>query len=150
MLAQLNPFNYSLAEVQKALIALIFFAGYTAALFIVVQPGLVVAIAAIVPPAFGVAMVFVNGNHDLAAFNKAATALQYAVITVVNYFAVVPASTTNKIEIAVGALGGVVAVFWKSNARIDSPAARGAIAHRTQHRRGSWQADPARTKGPLV
>lgn len=119
---QLNPFNYSLAELSKALIALIFFGGYVVTLFIFVPPGLIVAIAAVVPPAFGVVMVFVKGNHDADLFNKALVQLQTAVTTVVVYFIAVPASTTNKITLAVGAFVSVVAVLWKANAPVNAPA----------------------------
>jgi hypothetical protein len=121
-LAALNPFNYSLAELSKAITALIFFIGYVVTLFIFVPPGLIVAIAAVVPPAFGVVMVFVKGNHDADAFNKAVVQLQTAVTTIVVYFVAVPASTTNKITMAIGALASVVAVLWKANAPIESPA----------------------------
>jgi hypothetical protein len=133
-LAALNPFNYSLAELSKAITALIFFGGYVAAMFIFVPPGFIVAVAAVVPPAFGVVMVFVKQNHEAGAFNKALEQLRSAVLTVVVYFVAVPASTQNKIIMAVGAFASVITVLWKGNSPIEAPVAAMPLNHRTQHR----------------
>lgn len=128
----LNPFRYSLAELSKALIALIAFLGYGATLFVVVEPGLIEAIQGLVVPGIGVVAVFAVGNHTASEYNKAILALITAGITVANYFAKVTPSTENKLIVAAGALATVIAVLFKGGAPVVALATK--TSHRTQHR----------------
>lgn len=130
-MGQLNPFNYHVAEIAKALIAFVLFGGYVATFFVTVQPGLVVAISGLVVPAVGVITVFAWGNHEASAFNKAFITLITAAITVAQYFTKVGPSTQTKLFVAAGALATFLGVLFKSNAPLGSKARR---PHRVQHR----------------
>lgn len=108
-------FGYPIGEIQKAIVAAIFFIGYGVSLFVFVDPGLIIAIAALVPPLVGVYKVFAKANHSAGQLNKALEQLQAAATTVAIYFVAVPASTQNKITMAVGAGVSVIAVWWRAN-----------------------------------
>lgn len=127
MLAQLNPFKYSLAELQKTILVLIAFGAYTVSLFVVVEPGLIVAITALVPAAFTVVGVFLKANHSADQFNKAFVAMLGAAFTVVTYFHIsLPVSTENKLLTGAGALATILAVLLKGNAPINAPVTKAA------------------------
>lgn len=111
----LNPFNYSVAELSKTIVALIGFVGFVLLSFLTFDPSLVQAVELLVPAFATVALVFASTNHTPYDLNKALQGLVAAVITVVSYFTTVPADTANKIAMAVGALVVVVGVYWKGN-----------------------------------
>lgn len=129
-MGQLNPFNYSLAELSKALIALIGFAGYTVTIFVVVDPGLIGAVSALVVPGIGLGAIFAVGNHTGSEYNKAIVAFLTAAITVSQYFTKLAPATENKLFVAAGALATVLGVLLKGNAG----GLQTKVAHRTQHR----------------
>jgi len=111
----LNPFNYSVAEISKTLVALIGFVGFTVLTFVTFDPSLVQAVQLLVPAFATVGLTFAATNHTPADLNKAVQGALAAVVTVVSYFATVPADTTNKIAMALGALVTVVGIYWKGN-----------------------------------
>jgi hypothetical protein len=111
----MNPFSYSLAELSKALVAGIFLVGYVVLLFVTFDPTLIQSISLLVAPTFAVVAVFAAKNHTADDLQKALEQLKAAVITVVAYFTVVPASTENKIGMAIGALASFIGVYWARN-----------------------------------
>jgi hypothetical protein len=131
-MGDLNPFRFSLAELSKVLIALIGFAGYTVTLFVVVDPGLIGAVQALVVPGIGLVAIFAVGNHTASEYNKAIVAFITAAITVSQYFAKISPSTENKLFVAAGALATVLGVLLKGGAPVVALATK--TAHRTQHR----------------
>lgn len=128
----LNPFRYSLAELSKAIIALVGFGGYTATIFFVVDPGLIGAVQALVVPGVGLVAIFAVGNHTGSEYNKAIVAFITAAITVSQYFAKLSPSTEGKLFVAAGALATVLGVLFKGGAPITD--IRDKVSHRTQHR----------------
>lgn len=128
-LALLNPFRYSVRELAPLIVAAIFLAGYVVAMFVAVPIGLIPAIAAIVPAAVGVILVFTTEATDALALEKALKALQASAVAVAIYFVTVPADTANKIGIAIGALAQFVALIAAHRAAI-----RAGLPHRTHAR----------------
>ena len=78
-----NPFNYSLAELQKLVIQLISVAIALAVLFVALDPGLGPALAAVAAAVFGVIGVFASPNINATDATKAVTSLAGSVIAVV-------------------------------------------------------------------
>ena len=78
-----NPFNYSLAELQKLVVELISVAIALAVLFVALDPGLGPALAAVAAGVFGVIGVFAAPNINDADATKAVPALAGSVIAVV-------------------------------------------------------------------
>lgn len=111
----LNPFNYSVAEISKTIVALIGFVGFVLLTFITFDPSLIQAVELLVPAFATVGLTFAATNHTPADLNKACQGALAAIVTVVSYFHTVPADTTNKIAMAIGALVVVVGVYWKGN-----------------------------------
>lgn len=119
--ASFNPLDYSLAELQKAIIALIGFLGL-AAFFLIktdFSPALVPAVQALVPPAFAVVAVFLATNHTPADLQKAligfATA-SYGVFEVLSNHKVDP-GTVETIAVLIGYLATFVGVIWAKGAQ---------------------------------
>ena len=133
-MGSLNPFRFSLAELSKALIALIGFAGYVVTIFVVVDPGLIGAIQALVVPGIGVVAVFAVGNHSASEYNKAIVAFITAAITVSQYFTKISPSLENKLFVAAGALATVLGILLKGNKTAPIGGSESGIGHRTQHR----------------
>lgn len=117
----MNPLNYGLAEVSKALVALIGFIGYVLAIYLTFDPNLITSIQLLVPAAVAVIVVFAAKNHSPDDLQKAVSGLVAAALTVVNYFHTLNASETNKILVAAGALVTIVAVYWKANTTAGTP-----------------------------
>lgn len=111
------PWHYSLAELAPLITAAIFVIGYGVTLF-VTAPGInfIPAVAALVPAVFGMVEVFLKPTHGAADLSKALKQLQAAATAVVAYFIVVPASTTNKIGVLIGAVVSFFAVVWAHKA----------------------------------
>jgi hypothetical protein len=119
----MNPFRYSLAEVWKPVVALIFLIVAAIGLFITAEPGFVEACVTLAGAVFAVIGVFAAKNHTKDDLQKALEQLKGATLAVVAYFAVVPTSTEEQITALVGAVASVIAVYWTSNAK---PAAQPA------------------------
>lgn len=117
----LNPFNYSVAELTKALVALVGFVGFVLLTFLTFDPSLVQAVQLLVPAFATLGLTFASTNHNPADLNKACQAALAAVVTVVSYFTTVPADTTNKIAMAIGALVTVVGIYWLRNQTPTAP-----------------------------
>lgn len=115
----LNPLNYSLKEVQKALIALIGFLGFAA--FYLVNtgwdPALVPALEALVPAAIAVGVVFAATNHTPADLQKALLGLISAGVGVWNALGQgqVDPSTEQTLVVAAGYIATFIGVYWKGN-----------------------------------
>ena len=112
----LNPLNYSLAEISKALIALVGLAGYVVLLFVTFDPSLIQSIELLIPAVFAVIGTFAAKNHSTDDLQKALMAAIGAIISIVSYFHTVPADTANKIGLVVGAIVIIVGIYWKANA----------------------------------
>jgi hypothetical protein len=128
-LASLNPFAYKLQELLPLIVAAIFLAGYAVTMFVAVPIGFIPACAALAPAVVGVVLVFVTEATDALALEKALKALQASAVAVAVYFTTVPASTTNKIGVLIGALCQFVALIAAHRAAIKAglphhPAAR--------------------------
>lgn len=104
-----------MSEYAKAIVAGIGLVGYVLLTFITFDPGLIQAVQLLVPAAVGVILVWGAKNHTPDDLNKALSALVATAITVVSYFTTVPADTTNKIGMAIGALCVVIGVYWTRN-----------------------------------
>lgn len=119
----LNPFNYSLGEVQKALIALVGFLAF--AVFFLLKtdfdPGLVPALQALVPTGFAVIAVFLATNHTAESLEKALLGFISAGVGVWQYFGDVEESTVEVLGILAGYLATFIGVYWKKNTGIGEP-----------------------------
>jgi hypothetical protein len=126
-MAQFNPFNYSLAEVQKALIALVGFGGFAAVFLFGVDfdPGLVPAIETLVPAAIAVGVAFA-AKTDL---RKALFGLVTAGVAVYRFFGNVDPSTEESLLVLAGYVATFAGVYFRQNAPVTKE-----TAHRTQHR----------------
>jgi chromate transport protein ChrA len=111
----MNPLKYSLAEVQKAIISLLFLAGGAVGLFVATKPGFVEACVALVGPVFAAIGVFAAKNHTADDLQKALEQLKGAALAIVGYFTVVPTTTGERITALIGAVVSVFAVYWKHN-----------------------------------
>lgn len=113
----MNPFRYSLEEIQKALIALVGFGGF-AALFLIqtgFDPGFVPALQALVPAGFAVVAVFAATNLSAVSLEKALLGFISAGVGVYNYFGTVETTTVETLGVMAGYLATFVAVYWKGN-----------------------------------
>lgn len=112
-LSTFNPFKYSLAEVSPLIVSVVFLIGYGVTLFVAVPGvGFVPAVAALVPAVFAVVEVFTKAAPSAEDLSKALKQLQGAGTAVVAYFILIPADTTNKIGILIGAIVSFFAVAW--------------------------------------
>jgi hypothetical protein len=113
----LNPFNYSLSELKKALFAgipLVFV--LLSFLFGWIPPlGFEGSVLAVIPPLFVLIGVFVATNHSATYFRKALEAFVGSVVTVISYWTQVPASWDNKIALGITLIVAIVGVAWSSN-----------------------------------
>lgn len=115
----LNPFNYSLAELSKALIALIGFLGFAA--FYLANtgwdPALVPALQALVPAAIAVGVVFAATNHTPADLQKALLGLISAGVGVWQALGQgeVDPSTIQTLGVMAGYIATFTGVYWKGN-----------------------------------
>lgn len=111
-----NPLDYSLAEVQKWVVALVVLGLSAAAFFITADPGFNEAAIALTGEVFAVIGVFAAKNHTADDVSKALAQLQGAVLSVVGYFVVVDPNTVEKLTVLVGAAVAVYAVWQVRNA----------------------------------
>lgn len=124
----LNPFNYSLAQLQKALIAAIPLVFVLLSLVVGWVPveGFEEAVLALVGPLFLLVGVFAAKNHDSQTFEKALKALAGAALTVATYFPNVDvASWDNKIALGITLLVAIFGVLFKQQQPASVPPAPG-------------------------
>lgn len=110
-----NPLNYSLSEVQKAVVQLITFLVLLATFFIVFDPALGPALIAVAVAVFGVIAVFASANATVADATKAVQSLAASVIAVVALFDTVPTSTGEKIASLIALAVPPILVFIRRN-----------------------------------
>ena len=110
-----NPFNYSLEEVQKAVVQLITFLVLLATFFIVFDPALGPALIAVAVAVFGVITVFASPNVSESDATKAVQSLAASVIGVVGLFGTVPTSTGEKIASLIALAVPPILVFVRAN-----------------------------------
>lgn len=113
----MNPGNYSLSEVRKGLVAVLFLGLAVAALFTTISPSFTVAVIALVGPVFAVIGVFAAKHHSADDLQKALEQLKGAVIGVLGFFVAVPSSTQTKVSVIIGAAVSVLAVYWTRNVK---------------------------------
>lgn len=113
----MNPFHYSLAEVQKALIAFVGFAGFTALVLLKTDfdPGLIVALQTLVPAGFAVVAVFAATNFSAASLEKALLGFISAGVGVYQFFGHVDTSTVETLGVMAGYAATFIGVYWKGN-----------------------------------
>lgn len=106
----------SLSDAQKAIVSGLFLLGAIAALAI---PGYDVSftdlVVALVGPVFGVIAVFTAPTFSPETFEKTLNQLWAAVSGVIGYFVVIPASTSMKVVVLIGAIVSVAAVAYVKN-----------------------------------
>lgn len=114
----LNPFNYSLSELRKALFAAIplVFVLLSFVFGWIPPMGFEGSVIAVVPPLFILIGTFVATNHSPTDFRKALEAFVGSVVTVISYWTQVPASWDNKIALGITLIVAVIGVAWSTNA----------------------------------
>ena len=111
----MNPRKYSLGEMQKALVSLLFLVFAVVGVFVAVKPDFVEACVALVGPIFAVIGVFAAKNHSPEELQKGLEQLKGAALAIVGYFTVVPTTTIERITALIGAIGSAFAVYWTPN-----------------------------------
>lgn len=113
----LNPFNYSLSELKKAIFGGIplVFVGLSFLFGWIPPMGFEGSVLALVGPVFVLVGVFVAKNHTPDDFRKALEAATGAAVTVASYWTQVPASWDNKIALGITLLVSIVGVAWSTN-----------------------------------
>lgn len=125
ILSSFNPFKYKLVELAPLLTAGVFVIGYGVTLFVAVPGvGFIPACAALVPAVFGLIEVFTKAAPSSEDLSKALKQLQAAGTAVVVYFIAVPADTTNKIGVLIGAVVSFFAVIIAHKASVAARARR--------------------------
>jgi drug/metabolite transporter superfamily protein YnfA len=124
----MNPTDYSLGEMKKTIVSLIFLGAAVAGLFVAMDPNFVQACVSLVGAIFAVIGVFSAKNHDVEDLQKALEQLKGAALVVVGYFTVVPTTTAERITALVGGVVSVIAVYWTSNAGENEEEGEGAPA----------------------
>jgi hypothetical protein len=103
--------GYTFSQARKFIASWAVLVGTGAALFITgYDPSLTEAVTVLGGYGLGLVEVFANPRRDAEDFSKALGQLRGAVISVVSFFVVVPASTEAYIAMAVGAVVSVLAV----------------------------------------
>lgn len=111
----MNPFSYSLAEVQKAVVALVSAAVILTGLFIWLDPGTEPAILMVVTALFGVIGVFAESNATEQDVSKALKALSGAILTLVALYTTVSPDTGELIGSLIALLVPVGFTWLKRN-----------------------------------
>jgi hypothetical protein len=116
-------FGYSPAQARKTLTAAIFAVAAVVGLFVTVDPNLTQALVVLGGAALSVVVVFGTKNHSWDDVGKAVNQLEVAGFTAAGYFVTVPATTTEKIVAATGAVLSAASVLFVPNAPGKGPAA---------------------------
>ncbi|MGH2975363.1 MAG: hypothetical protein ACRDLL_10935 [Solirubrobacterales bacterium] len=111
----MNPTSYSLGELKKAIVSLVFLGAAVVGLFVAMDPNFVQACVSLVGAVFAVIGVFSARNHNVEDLQKALEQLKGTALVVVGYFTVVPTTTAERITAIVGGIVSVIAVYWTSN-----------------------------------
>lgn len=107
-------FGYTLAEAQKAVVALVVAAVTLTGYFVVFDPGFNEAAVAATVAVFNVLGVFLATNHTAADAQKAVSALAASALGLVGFFTTVDPGTT---EITLGVLAALANVYAVYKAR---------------------------------
>jgi uncharacterized membrane protein HdeD (DUF308 family) len=121
----MNPANYSLKEVRKAVVSLFVLAAAVVGLFVTTNPDFIQACTTLIGAIFAVVGVFAAKNHTSDDLQKALEQFKGAALTVVGYFAVVPTDTGERAGAIIGLIVAVAAVYWTSNEPPPAPAPPG-------------------------
>lgn len=113
----MNPLDYSFAEVRKFVVAAVIVALAAVAFFVTYDPGFEDAVVALTGAIFAVIGVFADKNHTVDDVSKALTFLQGSAISVVGFFATVPAATETQVGVLVGALVAAYGIWYTANDR---------------------------------
>lgn len=120
-------FGYTLAEVQKFLIALAGLIIAGVAMFITLDPSFQAAVETLLIALIGVVSVFAVPNPTQDDVYKALSAFVSAAIAVIQFYHTVPSSTTTKVIALVYAFAVVYVIWRKSNTRSVQPAAAARV-----------------------
>jgi hypothetical protein len=124
--------NYSLGQVRKFVVALVWL-GLAALAFFVIFPDPIggvdfqSAVVALTGAVFAAIGVFADKNATPDDWSKAVTAAQGAALSVVGYFTVVPMGTVSKITVLTGAALMVYTVWRTGNDPVPAPVERGRV-----------------------
>lgn len=114
-----NPFNYTLAELQKTVVQAISFLILLATFFIVFDPNLGPSLIAVAVALFGVVGVFASKNATADDAVKAVQSLAASIMAVIALFDTVPTSTTEKVVSLIALAVPPLLVFYRRNAPVD-------------------------------
>jgi drug/metabolite transporter superfamily protein YnfA len=117
----MNPLNYSVDELRKAAVSLVFLVAALVGLFVATDPDFVQACATLVGSVFAVVGVFAAKNHTKDDLQKALEQFKGAALTIVGFFTIVPTTTAERATALVGAIASVVAVYWTVNKKPSNP-----------------------------
>jgi hypothetical protein len=107
--------NYSLSEVQKAVVALVIAGIAIAGYFVAFDPGFQDAAVIVTVGVFNVIGVFASKNHTPDDVGKAVLALAASTIALVGFFVTVNPSDTQTILGIIGAVLNPILVFFVPN-----------------------------------
>jgi hypothetical protein len=113
----MNPSNYSLNEVKKAIVSIFVLVAAAVGLFATTDPNFIQACTALIGAVFAVIGVFAAKNHTPDDLQKALEQFKGAALSVVGYFVVVPTSTGDQIGALIGLIVAFAAVYWTPNAK---------------------------------
>lgn len=124
-------FGYELAEVRKALIAVVYL-GFAAAMLVFAAPkvGFENAVLAIVPPLFAAIGVFEAKNHTPDDVGKALQALWGAIASAIAYYVAIPNSTGEAITMLIAGVVMFLGVKYVPNAGRGAPGQGGTVVAR--------------------
>ena len=112
--SKLNPFNYSLAQLQSTLIALAIAVISIVGFFIALKPGFEQAFVVVISEVFAVVGVFLAKEHTYDDLSKAITNLAGGVVTLVGFFATLNPDTAETVLAIVSQVLMFGAVLFKS------------------------------------
>jgi hypothetical protein len=115
---------YTLAQVRKMVTSFVVFAAVIAAFFIHFNPNLTQALAVLVGAAFGVVGVFTAKHHSPDDAQKALEHMKGAALTVLGFYAKVPASAGVKISALIGVFVSGYMVYLTRNAPVPTTEAQ--------------------------
>lgn len=112
-------FGYSVANVMKAVVALVLLLGQVAVLVVSgYDPSFTDVVVVLVGNLFGAVAVFGSKNATRDDLTKASMAMLGSAVSVVGFFTVVDPNTVEQLTVLIGQLLGVYLVFRVPNAGI--------------------------------